>query len=440
MGIASVAGKTGKKGKAPPVSRTKPKPEGVPARTSKGRSGTTESAATRPKRPKIIYNFAPDSLAAIEAFRAAIKGDEIATPLPGTLADFITRGELADVKAAVATVGDLERSSGSVSPFFLAVKHGRFAIAHWLMEQGAMVDPPRDSGPAPLHLAVQAGEIALVQAMLARGAAVEARWRYAADQAGEHPPHHEVTPLILAAELSGGPSGEEMVRILLAAGADANASTAAGVTALHEAAPAVIEVLLRHGADPRRRDAHGMTPMMAMYERLLKAQIIVPDDQRGWTRGGARDPAESQTVVATALDRMSDAGGTTDGFRSLDLIDACWHGDEDRVRAALADGADAGYRKSAVLFTAIDRGQADLIGLLVKAGADVNQVGGDFGYSPLREAVDKENMELIKALVEAGADTSGLLALAEKRRSGYVEAHHMPFWDELVAYARSVAR
>ncbi len=141
-----------------------------------------------------------------------------------------------------ATVGDAERvrallvqdraranawSPDGFFPLGLAAFFKRPAVAKVLLEHGA--DPHMASKPAgftPLHSAV-------------------------ADDAGT-----EV---------------KELVRMLIDAGADANARSASGGTPLHTAGftgnAAVAEMLLAAGADPEATDAKGLTPLDHARER-----------------------------------------------------------------------------------------------------------------------------------------------------------------------------
>ena len=76
-----------------------------------------------------------------------------------------------------------------------------------------------------------------------------------------------------------------VLEVLLKAGADVNAKDKVGMTPLHWAAannpsPAVLEVLLKAGADPRAMDSLGLTPFaIAKQENtdiLWKAMMDKP--------------------------------------------------------------------------------------------------------------------------------------------------------------------
>jgi hypothetical protein len=114
-------------------------------------------------------------------------------------------------------------------------------------------------GATALHIAAGAYRVNLVRALLARGANPSARDRRGAE------------PLHLAA--SGGPASTSwnpdaqvaVIDALIAAGADPNAATKNDVTPLHTAVrtrcAAAVRALLDRGADPRRKNGSGSTPL-----------------------------------------------------------------------------------------------------------------------------------------------------------------------------------
>ena len=128
-----------------------------------------------------------------------------------------------------------------------------------LLEAGAALNGRDRSDYTPLHHAAEKGTPDIVRTLLEAGAPVDMRasgfevdWGW------------DWTPLHLAAEGNPDP---EVIRVLLAAGADASARAYYGQTPLHLAAangnPAVAAALLEAGADVSAREWMGRTPLHA---------------------------------------------------------------------------------------------------------------------------------------------------------------------------------
>lgn len=145
-------------------------------------------------------------------------------------------------------------------------------------------------------------EITRVRELLKQGADVNARDN-----------EHEATPLILAAKFAG----EDMMRLLLEAGAEVDARDDWGRTALFYV-PITSEgfgVLLRAGADAHARDGEGNTILMrrvsesaplAEVEELLR--LGVDPDARDVDGETALDMAESLGLVKVVGRLRSGAG------------------------------------------------------------------------------------------------------------------------------------
>ncbi len=174
--------------------------------------------------------------------------------------------------------------------------------------------------------------------------------------------------------------------IPLLAQAQSGAPAVGDDSALHHAAHAgdlaTVERELDRGSDPDLTTSRGVTPLAlaahsghpAIVERLLEA--------------GA-DP-----------NLASPAGETP-------LMVASRTGVVDSVESLLARGADPAARESwlgqtALMWAAAER-HADIVGPLVRAGADVNG-RSEAGFTPLMFATRLGDIETVDALLDAGAD------------------------------------
>ena len=131
------------------------------------------------------------------------------------------------------------------------------------------------------------------------------------------------------------------------------------------------------------------------------------------------------TAAATiALAALSLAAG---GSREADLLTAIRHGDAAAVKALLAQGtpADAKYRydRTALSFAA-DRGDVEIVKLLLERGADVNAKDTFYSATPLTWAAANGHVEVVRLLL--GRDATGaddvLSTGVRKRNPELVEA------------------
>jgi ankyrin repeat protein len=113
------------------------------------------------------------------------------------------------------------------------------------------------------------------------------------------------------------------------------------------------------------------------------------------------------------------------------VADAAMHGDRNSVRSLLKQGADVNAAQPdgmTALHWAADRGDAELAGMLLYAGANPNAMTRIGEYTPLHVASRDGNAAVIKMLLEKGADAaakttnSGVTPLHLAAASGNIEA------------------
>ena len=245
--------------------------------------------------------------------------------------------------------------------------------------------------PANLFAAVSAGDIARVKVLL--GAGADANAKSIARK------HRDARPLHWAAV--AGNIG--VVNALLAGGADVSATDINGWTPLHSAAwknyANAINALLTAGADPNAKDNEGTT--------VLRRAVI-----------------EGHAEAIKAL-----LAGGVDGNWVLNR--AAKNGDIEYIKALLAGGADVNARDKdgdTPLHFAAWKNQANAIETLLAGGANVNAIDNE-GGTPLHWAARYGSAEAIKALLAVGAEVNAAnnigwtpLHWAARARRGSAEA------------------
>ena len=242
-----------------------------------------------------------------------------------------------------------------------------------------------------------------------------------------------MTPLMAAAK---GNINPEMIGVLVQAGAEVNARDKEGMTALMWAAannksPAIITALVNAKADVNLADEKDMTALMWAVEKdnpevidiLVQAGAEVGvrgnNGVTALTLAAKNRNAQMQKALVKTQYRASTGNKDGKGMGAVDFIKLCMEGTPQAVQAALDGGADANAwndnvedveNKMAVGLTALmaaaakSGNPAEVINILLKAGAHVNVWDG-FGRTALMfAAAQSENPEVINSLLKAGAD------------------------------------
>jgi ankyrin repeat protein len=217
------------------------------------------------------------------------------------------------------------------------------------------------------------------------------------------------TPLLWAADTSG----LETARVLIAAGASVDAANDYGVTPLLHASrtgdAAMVELLLRAGADSSRAHPEGETPLMAAARAGSVAAV------RLLLASGADVNAAETFQKTTALMWASSE-------RHADVVDLLLEAGADPNRQAHvtsltkrhnADHPTGGF---AALMLAARNGDLEMVRRLVARGANVNLKNGD-DASAAMVAIYNDRFDVAAALLELGSDANdGSLYVAIEMR------------------------
>ena len=373
------------------------------------------------------------------------------------------------------------RTEEGNTPLHLHVSGSRpdTALVSGLVRAGADVNARNDSGETPLRLARARNRSPLARTLLELGADPEAPdgadsisgpvcdwngggdsfrgWDFLANSPAEsvrgclesgipvNVGHEEgATPLAwMVSTLGCCADFENILPVLVAAGADVNAHDDMGRTPLHRAftmsgrVPAwvlndVTAALLDAGADPNARDSRGATLLhtattwggLSREVSLLAAagadvnarnnagetalHIAVRGDDAATVRAllqlGA-DPAARDSAGNAADPLACEHWGTRSFFAlaSADIVARCIADEADAQ--AVGDGfwfPTAGALHNAVAWTR----DSAVVSMLLEAGADVHAPDDHGTYTPLHHAARSGTVGVVRTLLEAGADAN----------------------------------
>ncbi len=232
-----------------------------------------------------------------------------------------------------------------------------------LLKEKADVNAMQGDGMTALHWAAYRDDVELARLLIDAGANVKATTRDGG-----------LTPLSMAS--TNGSAA--MIETLVKAGADPNSRFVRGTTPLMLAAASgsadAVKMLLDHGADVNaREEAHGQTAAMfaAAAGRAAAIQVL--------TAGGA-DLKITTKVVKLETQRLDDNGNPLPARPGDDTVNG---------------GNTTMGGMTALLFAARD-GSMDAVRALIEAGADVNQLCAGDHSSPLVIAVSNGHYGIAK--------------------------------------------
>ena len=294
------------------------------------------------------------------------------------LVEAAQRQDTETVRALVGERVDVDTpQADGATPLAWAVHWDARDMANLLVRAGASVNGANDLGVTPLMLASTNGSASMVDSLLQAGADVTV-----ARPTGE-------TALMMASR-SGAVA---VVRLLVAYGADVNATTTGGHTALMWAAVErhadVVRVLAEIGAD-----VHARTEAPTPRSR-----------PGGYERKEPRVLSRFEAVNPAALPRDGDQDPPRPEGGFTPLLYAIIGGDLDTVGVLLAAGAnvdEAGPDEVTALMLALTKRHEEIALFLLALGADPNPA--DAGYTALHLASATGHFAVAETLLERGAD------------------------------------
>jgi ankyrin repeat protein len=262
-----------------------------------------------------------------------------------------------------------------VEKFISMATAGNLDEVRLSLEAGVEIDEFCATGHNALMAAAYYGHQPVVQVLLEAGA----NPNLLSD--GDDGLGYGMSALMFVASSFFASNRDIIAKMLIAGGADVDRQSEKGKTAIMFAATsgsgyrACVEILIAAGANLNLRDDRGHTVI---------------------------------TLVAAAenypmFNLLLQAGASTDGLESIQLIQAARTGDVDRVKSLLSVKVDLNLDRGDAIGSAAASGHTEIVQILIQAGANVN-LSDRSGFTPLASAAYAGYGDIVRLLINAGAD------------------------------------
>lgn len=334
---------------------------------------------------------------------------------PGDIHSAVLAHDLERVKQLLKAHPQLvnERTAKGETPLYVAAFLGQSPqMVPLLLQLGADPNPaPNLRGETPLSIARELNKRKTAEVLLRAGAREDDRSRAA-----------RLRFLTQQGDLSELTVGLKETPQLV------DARDAYGQTPLNLAVsgarmnPDVVQLLLRHGADPNATNIYGGTPYSVAVDRgnthgaALLLKHGARDNPISLSAPLRRAAISNQLAEATALIKRSpEMVQGHDDLRRTPLHFACAQAGLPLVELLLDHGADvhaADFADNTPLHGAAFAGNDDIINALVARKADVNQRNRQ-RVTPLHQAAYRGSALAVEALLRGGADVKAVDNLGE---------------------------
>lgn|GEM_PF-3234856 len=302
------------------------------------------------------------------------------------------------------------RDEFGVPLLFYTAHWNKFAVLEFLVSRGADIFIEGEYNETILHIAATKGNLAMIRFLVERGSDITKR--------------NEFGQTALERASFGG---KDAVEYLLSRGAQINEKSYSGNTALSNAVNrqdiGTVEFLIASGADVNSKDDKGETPLHISSDLEISALLISKGADVNALDRNNHSPLHKalEMRLIDISDLLLKSGARV--FLEEELSYVVMKGDSARTAQILKENprilaATAMKKKGwTVLHEAAIRGNMEIAGQLIAAGADVNAETGS-GVRPLHEAALSWKKEVAELLITHGALIDARTEIHDEREHG----------------------